>query len=119
MADLKRRIALSTLRRDITRIRDEIEALAREGWQPHPRDDAACCRLAACRRHRACQSDAVRRACGPACEAVGTSARRRKRPPGGDPAGVQPQRPGAARPEPVGQTPPPSEPALYWPKDFA
>lgn len=63
--DWKHRATLIELHREIAEIERLGEARARAAWRPAPPEKARICRLAPCRRHRACQSDAVRRACRP------------------------------------------------------
>ncbi|VVT23454.1 hypothetical protein [Rhizobium sp. EC-SD404] len=59
----KFRLACATVDEQLNAIGATIEAMARRRWRPPPAEEARRCDLAACRRHRACQSDAVRRAC--------------------------------------------------------
>lgn len=59
----KFRLACATVDEQLNAIGATIEAMARRRWRPPAAEDARRCDLAACRRHRACQSDAVRRAC--------------------------------------------------------
>ncbi len=49
---------------EIAAIRAASEAGLRADWRPAPQERARGCRLPACRRHGACQSDAQRRVCG-------------------------------------------------------
>lgn len=61
--DMRQRLQLIDVEEEVHRLRTMAEAHARARWTPPGEDKAAACPLAPCRRHRACQSDAVRRAC--------------------------------------------------------
>lgn len=59
----KFRLACAAVDAQLGAIGATLEVMARRQWRLPPTEDARTCPLAACRRHRACQSDAIRRAC--------------------------------------------------------
>jgi hypothetical protein len=64
IADSIWRARFLTLDCEIAAIRAASEAGLRADWRPAPPERARVCRLPACRRHGACQGDALRRVCG-------------------------------------------------------
>lgn len=59
----KFRVACAGVDAQLSAIGAALEVMARRNWRLPPPEEAQRCPLSACRRHRACQSDALRRAC--------------------------------------------------------